>query len=339
MNSYVSSKQRDHRPARASGVGGSHLAARLREASTESAASIGRLQAALSDSPRVMQLKRIQQMVNRRPRGGQLVQRPEEVIQRFPFTKLNQRTNRTFVITKTGSRVEATQVKGDVDDPHWGLATYTVRENSLELEHIVSDPEAGSGIGSLLVYYLAEIANEAGLDTITIYSAAPTALSFYELLGFESANPAGADQVEKALVEDIEEVRSAQDLHVRRRARLKYDTDPENRKFRRKKKSSFFGSEKTRRQWEHLSSSAQQKLIGGQQVKFLQLSPEEQYTFAVALLHGRAVGRTGMVAKTQTVLQKTKPLLSRWVDPEERRVWASRLDTSALTEFPRRPGE
>ena len=232
------------------------------------------------------------------PVNSPLQRKSGTVAQLFPYSRTNTRTNRTFQITDNGARLDADQTAGDANDPHSGYATYSVQGNSLILGHIQSDPEEGSGIGSLLMYYLAKIAEGLGLDAMSIPGAAPTAVGFYELLGFVSADIPAAAEFEREISQDTDERGKAKDLYVSTRAKIDYNTDPENRR--------------NHREWGRLEPEDQQRLISEQEERFQSTSLSNQIQRIQEVLHGRAVTRTGLTAITQNVLDKTAPLLNRW---------------------------
>jgi hypothetical protein len=88
-------------------------------------------------------------------------------IQRFPFVAEHRRSQRRMRITSDGRSLSATQIAGDPHDMHSGEASYRLNIGSMDLLHIQSDPEEGSGIGSLLVFDLTQIAAQNGCLSMT----------------------------------------------------------------------------------------------------------------------------------------------------------------------------
>jgi hypothetical protein len=269
-------------------------------------------------------------------------QKTESPLQLFPVNRRNTRSNRTFRITNSGSRLEAIQTAGDMDDMHYGYATYTIREDSLELGHIESDPEEGSGIGSLLMMFLAEIAIAQGKESITIPTAAFTAVGFYELAGAKSADEERSNTLEARLSDDGDQIETALELYFSTRAKIDYDTDPDHHKMIAR---SMWSRTKTQLQWVNLGQSEKEALIQEQrEIYGLKSNPDKLKTIT-SMIHGKAVGNMGMVGNSSTMLERSQAMCTRWVDPaawtpEERQaVWDSRNDTTTLTEFPRRGGD
>lgn len=268
----------------------------------------------------------------------------DDTVQLFPYRRFNEKTNRTFLITDNGKAVVARQIEGDPDDPHSGYATYSIGQGALRVEHIAADPEEGSGIGSILMYFLAHIATLRGLDTMDIGTGAPTAVGFYELFGFKTTAPRAVKQFKEFALHDEDKRQKAEDLHLSTRARIRYDTDPENRKLVRK---SAFSSERTRRTFGALPHKVQQELILRERKEFEKLDLGTRGQHIEALIHGMAVGATGLTAPTHVVLAKAQTLSARWkqtspdvwTSGEEDRVEHSASDKETLTEFPRHPDE
>ncbi|MBZ5525374.1 MAG: GNAT family N-acetyltransferase [Acidobacteriia bacterium] len=268
----------------------------------------------------------------------------DDTVQLFPYRRYNEKTNRTFLITDDGGTVSVRQIAGDPDDPHSGYASYSIEEGALRLEHIAADPEEGSGIGSILMYFLAHIASLRGLGTMNIGTGAPTAVGFYELFGFKTVAPQAVAKFKEFALHDEDKRQKAEVLHLSTRARIRYDTDPRNRKLVKK---SAFSSQKTRRTFGALPHKEQQELILRERKEFEKLDLGTRGQHVEALIHGMAVGATGLTAPTHIVLARAQTLSSRWkeVTPnvwtseEVHRVRQSAHDLETLTEFPRHPEE
>src|SRR5690242_1772058 len=92
---------------------------------------ISQLRAMLNNRRTVVQLKMLQERAGHSSRVHRLLQMQRNfnlgshtVVQRFPYLKTNDRTGRTFLITNSGSRLEATQRHGDQSDLHYGYIDY-----------------------------------------------------------------------------------------------------------------------------------------------------------------------------------------------------------------------
>ncbi len=285
----------------------------------------------LQDVPNVAQLKSNQNS----PKTSAIPASPNQTFQLFPYAVNNEKTKRGFNIEHNGKTISATQIKGDEKDPHSGYAVYQIKNKEFILHHIESDPEEGSGIGSLIMYYMAKIAQDMGYEHIYIDMAAVTAVGFYELLGFVSRNPAGADKMKQLYAKSDDDIAKALDLYTLSKAKIKYNTNPENRQLRDK---GFWDSTQIRKEFKDLPVKEQQQLIS-QEWEVFKLSPiDEQEKIIDMMLHGRAVGSSGMIAPTATILSKVKPFISRW-SPTWESAWESRKKQDTLTEFPRQPGE
>jgi hypothetical protein len=242
------------------------------------------------------------------------VQVQDAPIQFYPLNRRNTRSGRTFRITNSGSRLDAVQIAGDMDDQHSGSATYRILDDSLILEKIMSDPEEGSGIGSLLMMFLAEIAIEHGKDIITIHGAASTAVGFYESVGAKSANEAESNGREAQWAEDADQVDTALMLYFNTRARIAYETDSEHHKMKRR---SFFSREKTQLRWMDLSQKQKDKLVREQQSKFGNQTNSDKAKIITAMIHGKAVMQVGMTGSAETMRAQAEDMCSRWVDTAE----------------------
>lgn len=230
----------------------------------------------------------------------------------FPHVYENSATKRIFRIAHAGRQVTATQIQGDPDDPHSGMARYSFAGNGLVLEHIESDPEEGSGIGALLMFSLAQIALENDKPVIDIAMPAATAVGFYEKMGAASVDPDKAARYNEALQQDEQFLEDRAQLYVRERARIGYNADPENRRF---KKRSIWSSAKTRLEFSALSQSEQTKLIDAEKRKFRGLPRERRYEIAREMARQSAVSRTiGMRATTWDVLARASASMSKRID-------------------------
>lgn len=261
--------------------------------------------------------------------------------QLFPYKRKNTRTDRTFRITHGGGELVAEQIEGDIDDPHSGYATYSIRHDSLELGHIASDPEEGSGIGSLLTLFLAQLAEQNDKDTITIPTAAPTAIGFYELMGFKSANEEGSSRFEAMISGNGDQLAMALEQYISLRARIEYDTDPENHSLKRRGP----GPQKSRLKFDDLGDKEKEDIKEEQLIKWGMKTDEERSRILQVMLHGKAVGMFGMIGEVATVKSRAEAQCARWedmdgwTDEQQQEVWDSRHDMTTLTEFPRHPDE
>jgi hypothetical protein len=77
--------------------------------------------------------------------------------------------------------INAVEVKGAQS----GIAKYSFFKDALILEHIKSNPEEGSGIGSLLMHLVALRAQTAGKTRIVVSKPANTAAGYYAKMGFD----------------------------------------------------------------------------------------------------------------------------------------------------------
>lgn len=157
-----------------------------------------------------------------------------KTVQRFPFKYENEDTDRKFVVTHDGAWIRVTQVEGNKQEKaHSGEAHYEIGQDEsdkapvLELHRIDSDPVEGSGIGGLLMYYLALVAQEHKVARINILLPAATAAGFYEHMGARPFNAEVSQKREKQLSEDLfEDV----DAYIAHRTSVEYDSNPANRK-------------------------------------------------------------------------------------------------------------
>lgn len=227
----------------------------------------------------------------------------------FPHVYENSATKRIFRIAHAGRQVTATQIEGDADDPHSGMARYSFAGNRLVLEHIESDPEEGSGIGALLMFSVAQIALENDKPVIEIAMPAATAVGFYEKMGAASVDPEKAARYNEALQQDEDFLEDRAQLFVRERARIGYNANPENRRF---KKRSIWSSAKTRLEFSTLSQSEQTELINAEKRKFRELPLERRYEIARDMARQSAISRTvGMRATTWDVLARASASMSK----------------------------
>jgi hypothetical protein len=70
-----------------------------------------------------------------------------------------------------------------------GAATYEKKDGAMVLHTISAFPEEGSGIGSLLMFLLAQDAVDQGVDVIEIEDPAVFAVGFYEHMGAVASEP------------------------------------------------------------------------------------------------------------------------------------------------------
>lgn len=247
-------------------------------------------------------------------------------IQRFPFKFENTRTRRMFVIELAGTRITARQIAGDGTNVHSGHAEFVVRQGHFELHSIQSDPEEGSGVGSILVYWMAKVALAMGYKTIDIPMSAGTAVGFYELMGFTPANELGALQLELALVQNDDQHALYAESYALNRARIAYETDVVNRR--------------AGRRWDALNDQQKVPLVAAQRQAFALLSKARRIEITSQQLHGKAVQSSGgMVAQTPTIIERSWAVASRnWqlftLSDESIPAWMSRHDKTTLTSFP-----
>jgi len=95
---------------------------------------------------------------------------------------VNDETKKGFSVDddETGE-INAVEVKGAQS----GIAKYSFFKDALILEHIKSNPEEGSGIGSLLMHLVALRAQTAGKARIIVSKPANTAAGYYAKMGFD----------------------------------------------------------------------------------------------------------------------------------------------------------
>ncbi len=266
-----------------------------------------------------------------------------KAIQRFPYSRTNQKTNRTFLITHTGGSIIATQVKGDEDDLHSGTLNYNIRTTRdgkiFELGHIISDPELGSGLGSLLVYYMTKVAQALGFETIEIPTAAATAVGFYEHMGWQSLNAQRTSELEHKYA-NVDIDKEAIDKYIGHKVRASYNSNEDNHKM---KKRDGFWSPKTQLRWDDLDDKERERLLNEERKAFSALPIRKQAAIVATQHHNMAIANTGMIGNTSLIMAKSfASVQNTWIDNEKpswQKAEASRLDTNHLTEFPRHPDE
>jgi len=248
-------------------------------------------------------------------------------IQRFPFVAEHRRSQRRMRIDDARGALTATQTAGDPQDLHSGEASYRVNRGSMDLLHIQSDPVEGSGIGSLLIFYVAEIARQNSCRSIVIGMAAGSATGFYETMGFVPAQPRAALERETQLLQDEDQHTRYGEIHVGDRARIEYNSDPANRR--------------AGRSWADVGGAEEANLIRAQEDAFEMLPEDERRRITSARIHGAAVGMTGgMVGQTAAVRDRALAVMQRyWLDDAWVRALDSRHDRAHLTEFPRAASE
>ena len=275
--------------------------------------------------------------VQRKSKGGAIV------IQRFPYERMNKKTNRVFKIIQHGNEIEAIQVKGNEEDIHYGSLIFKITnfrgQKVFELSHIISDPEVGSGLGSLLVFYMAMLAQQLGFDTIEIPTAASTAVGFYEHMGWAPVDPRAARLRAQQFFESPGHNEEVLGKHFDDSARIEYNSDPENHATKRR---SFMGS-KTQLTWEKLGKKEQGLLVKAQENKFMKLSADKRLSIVNTLNYNKAVANVGMTGKTDVIKGKAfSSTLNTWTDntpPTFEKAWDSRFNKTTLSEFPRHPDE
>lgn len=104
------------------------------------------------------------------------------VIQRkYVGTRFNSETDKEFDIDDDGATITAKQ-KGGAD---WGELKYAFFKGDAIVEHIHSEPDKGSGIGSLLLNWMALKAAKQGIAVMCVSKPATNQLGFYEAMGFD----------------------------------------------------------------------------------------------------------------------------------------------------------
>jgi GNAT superfamily N-acetyltransferase len=219
-------------------------------------------------------------------------------VQRFIVNYENSRTHRSFSIQSAGTTISASQIAGDDTDKHSGHLQYTVRGQHFELHSIQSDPEEGSGIGSILVYFMAKTAESMGHAAIEIPMSAATAVGFYERLGFVPADELEALRLELTLVQDDDQHAAYAEQYAVLRARITYEKDVANRR--------------AGRRWDTLGEHERTGLVAAQRDAFGLLSKAQRIEITSQMLHGKAVqSRGGMIGKSATVIDRAWATASR----------------------------
>ncbi len=268
----------------------------------------------------------------------------KQVIQCFPYKRVNSKTKRAFIISHQGNEISATQVEGDMDDTHSASLIYAVRNFNgrtvFELSHILSDPEIGSGLGSLLVFYMSKIAESMRFTSIEIPTAASTAVGFYELMGWQSVDPKSTAEKAEQYFESNSQNKWILDKYFDDSARVAYDSNPENHAMKRR--GGFF-SDKTQLKWKDLGEKEKHVLIEIEEKKFNELKIEDHLKKLKLLNYNKAVANTGMIGDTKKIKGKSySNTLNIWTDETAstwEKAWDSRFTTKHLTEFPRYPDE
>jgi hypothetical protein len=124
-------------------------------------------------------------------------ERPEADVQRVVKGWQNTDTKKDFDV-KIGEGkypVEASERRGKQN----GYADYRMEGEAMTLHTIVAEPEEGTNLGSLMMWYLAQDAVEKKAKVIEITRPATFAVGFYEQLGAEAAHP----QAARALREEL----------------------------------------------------------------------------------------------------------------------------------------
>jgi hypothetical protein len=106
----------------------------------------------------------------------------------------NTQTERAFTVDESKGLIKAQEVEvqegghrlKSVEKGHSGYLTYSFldKEKAMVLEHLESHPPEGSGIGSLLVFLLAQKAEAMNFPTILVSKPATNRQSFYQQMGF-----------------------------------------------------------------------------------------------------------------------------------------------------------
>ena len=91
----------------------------------------------------------------------------------------NTETGKIFDITKGENQFDAKQV-GGTDKGH---INYQIKGNTMDLKNMFSDPEKGSGLGSLLLFRAVKDAVAEKCELVEISNAAFTARDFYFKMG------------------------------------------------------------------------------------------------------------------------------------------------------------
>ena len=91
----------------------------------------------------------------------------------------NSETNKTFDIIKNGNQFDATEVGGTQK----GHIDYEIAGKEMLLHTIFSNPEKGTGLGSILLYLAVKDAISGECTLVKILSAAPDARDFYFKMG------------------------------------------------------------------------------------------------------------------------------------------------------------
>lgn len=108
-------------------------------------------------------------------------------IQRAPLDYRNTATARSFKVSnlmEVAGRIDAMEDRR-FGTKHSGYLTYEVYGKDMLVKHVESHPEAGSGIGSLLIYLAALKAGQLGCKTMTLAMPANSAQGFYKSMGFD----------------------------------------------------------------------------------------------------------------------------------------------------------
>lgn len=212
------------------------------------------------------------------------------------FEAENTKTNRGYKITHSPGRIEATQSSGDENSQHSGYLEYNIEgaggNRRMVLSHIQSTPEIGSGLGSVLVYHMARLAQMKGITTINIDMAAPTAIGFYEHMGWAAKQNTAAKEVQFLGNEELMETLTERDQD--HRGKLAYLKDGH-----------------TSAQWQQLGAEGQAEYVNAAVAADAQLDEAGENKRKRELVHQKAVAEVGLTAPTHTILAQSLASVKR----------------------------
>ena len=269
-----------------------------------------------------------------------------QTVQRFPFVRENKKSKRVFSIQLKGNDIDAIQIAGNKKDLHSGSLNFSIEQmpdrKAFVLSHIISDPELGSGLGALLVYYMCKIARAKDFKTIEIFMAAPMAVGFYEHMGWKPNKPMEAERHADKKLTDEDENSVALDKYIEHMAKVKFNSDPENRTL--KKRDGLLGKASVR-YWgdSKFLDSDKEKLLLAERLGLEKEGPLKKQQIARMMHRNTRVGQTGLIGDTEVILAKAfASVQNTWIDSEPNtweKAWDSRMDTKRLTEFPKHPDD
>jgi hypothetical protein len=226
-----------------------------------------------------------------------------QAVQLLKVGYANSETKRHFILDKPGGNVSV--LIQEIGGKQNGYAKFDVVDRGKEgkamvLHTINTRPEEGSGLGSLLMYYMAVEAVKADCKVIEIEDAAWAAVSFYEHMGGKPNKPELVKEHEGLYGQlDPKDVLNglADEAVVREYERKNYES----------KDYIIF---------DKLPAEQKKKMRADKREEFQKLSKEEQAKMVQARVHAKAVSGLGaMLADPKEMLEKTAAsIVKRWAE-------------------------